>query len=303
MKRAAALAFSLLVATAATAPGRTDLEAAATQSAQMLGGVLRDCPTSFAGIGTPEKQCVGVGNTVEDARLKLSAALPKELYGVWRSRDGQRSVYNWLRTAGGYVYLRLQPDPNGRAQTLIYLDLPPAQSEAGSDASPPNDGTQIGGVTLTPAASAPPKPATPAEAAAPAAPTSAASPSAETPPSPQPSDSTAKPTAPTRKTAPTSDAAVAATPNLAPVPFGRALKLQNRRLNGPDVLAVQNRLIALMRPQRAGQGDGWYGPVTTQTVRAFQQANGLPVTGVVDRKTWERLFSASAQHFDAPRTP
>ena len=83
-----------------------------------------------AGIGTPDKKCVGAGDTVEGTRVKLGAALGADLYGVWRSRDEQRSVYNWLRTPGGYVYVRVQPDPDGRAQTLVYLDLPPSTAPA-----------------------------------------------------------------------------------------------------------------------------------------------------------------------------
>lgn len=283
MKRAPVLALALLAATASAAPGGPDLEAAATRTAQTLGGVLRDCPASFAGIGFPEKQCVGVGDTVEAARVALAAALADDLYGVWRSRDGQRSVYNWLRTAGGYVYLRLQPDPDGQAQTLVYLDLPPeptgaAQPGHSPAATPPAEATQIGSVTLTPAVSGPPAPE----------------------PSAQPA-----PDANTAANGAANGAAntVAAAPELAPLPFGRTLRLQDSRLNGPDVLAVQNRLITLMLPARPGQGDGWYGPVTAQTVRVFQRANGLPVTGVVDRVTWERLFSVRAQRFDAPATP
>ncbi|MCV5746384.1 hypothetical protein OFN42_39870, partial [Escherichia coli] len=83
------------------------------RTAQALGGVLRDCPASFARIGTDQKECVGLSANVEQARTRLTAALADDLYGVWRSRDGQRSVYNWVRTPGGYVYLRLQPDPEG----------------------------------------------------------------------------------------------------------------------------------------------------------------------------------------------
>ncbi|OLV18330.1 peptidoglycan-binding domain-containing protein [Deinococcus marmoris] len=295
MKRVHALAFALLTATAGAAPGGADLKAAALQTAQTLGGVLRDCPSSFAGIGLPEKQCVGVSDGVEDARLKLNAALPDDLYSVWRSRDEQRSVYNWLKTAGGYVYLRLQPDPDGRTQTLVYLDLPPAQGESaqtqvtqaqatqtetGPSGDAPAGATRIGGVILTPAppVTTVPVPSPTAEASLPA----------------QMQTATPAPTAP---------AVPPATPDLAPLPFGRTLTLQNNRLHGPDVLAVQNRLIALMRPQRAGQGDGWYGPATTQTVRVFQRAAGLPITGVVDRDTWNRLFSEGATTFDAPVTP
>ncbi len=35
--------------------------------------------------------------------------------------------------------------------------------------------------------------------------------------------------------------------------------------------------------------DGIFGPETTNAVRTFQQINGLPVTGTVDRASWERL--------------
>ncbi len=37
--------------------------------------------------------------------------------------------------------------------------------------------------------------------------------------------------------------------------------------------------------------DGIYGPETTEAVRQFQLANGLPVTGSVDSVTWERLVN------------
>ncbi|CAM3682667.1 hypothetical protein DESA109040_19800 [Deinococcus saxicola] len=92
-KRAAALLIALLTATAAQ--GETDLKAAALQTAQTLGGVLRDCPSSFAGTGLPEKQCRGM----EDARAKLKAALTAELYGVWRSHDKQPTNSAPSRTA------------------------------------------------------------------------------------------------------------------------------------------------------------------------------------------------------------
>ena len=35
--------------------------------------------------------------------------------------------------------------------------------------------------------------------------------------------------------------------------------------------------------------DGIYGPETAEAVRAFQQTEGLPVTGEADRETWERI--------------
>lgn len=39
--------------------------------------------------------------------------------------------------------------------------------------------------------------------------------------------------------------------------------------------------------------DGIFGPVTTQAVENFQRAYGLPVTGTVDRNTFDRLVEAN----------
>ncbi|MBX8466231.1 peptidoglycan-binding protein, partial [Deinococcus sp. RIT780] len=111
---------------------------------------------------------------------------------------------------------------------------------------------------------------------------------------PAPASTTPASTAPT-STAPTAPAAPAA-PS-ASRSFRRTLEVQTPRLNGEDVRAVQNRLIRLTRPARPGQGDGWFGPVTAATVRAFQAANRLPVTGRVDRATWDRLFAPDAATF------
>ncbi|WP_235692871.1 peptidoglycan-binding domain-containing protein [Deinococcus aquaedulcis] len=243
------------------------LERTATRLTQTLGGVLRNCPASFQAIGTSGKQCVGVTRTVEQTRVALTAALGEELYGVWRSKDDQRSVYNWLRTPAGTVYLRLQPDPEGRAQTLLYLDVPPGSSAAASAPS----GTVGTGATGTAAAStAASRPASSAAATAPGGQSAAPAPAAR---------------------------------SVAPLAFRRTLQVQSPRLNGADVLAVQNRLIALMRPARSGKGDGWYGPVTANTVKAFQTSAGLPASGRVDRATWDALFSASAKPFTPPPSP
>ncbi|MFK7601244.1 hypothetical protein ACI3L1_03425 [Deinococcus sp. SM5_A1] len=112
MKRAAALLLALLTATATR--GEADLKAAVVQTTRTLGGALRDCPSSFAGTGLPEKQCEGV----EAARIKLNTALTAGLCGVRRSHDEQHNVYTCLKTAGGSVCLHLYPDPDRRAQTL-----------------------------------------------------------------------------------------------------------------------------------------------------------------------------------------
>lgn len=38
--------------------------------------------------------------------------------------------------------------------------------------------------------------------------------------------------------------------------------------------------------------DGIYGPQTATAVSTFQRRNGLPVTGVTDQDTWERIVAA-----------
>lgn len=264
----------LLTPPALAAPGTRDVEAAATRTAQVLDGVLRNCPASFSAIGSAGKKCVGVSLSVEQTRTRLGASLGGDLYGVWRSRDEQRSVYNWVKTSGGYVYLRLQPDPEGRAQTLAYLDLPP-----GSTAQTDTSGVAVG---TAPQAGA-------AQGSTQKAPTPKPAPKPTPKPAPTPATSST----------PRTETASAPQPTLAPVAFRRVLQLQSQRMNGEDVRAVQNRLITLLRPRREGQGDGWFGPVTAQTVRDFQTANGLPATGRVDRTTWNALFSEGAKTFQA----
>jgi len=287
MKFSPFLVAALLAAPALAAPGSRDVERAATRAAQALDGVLRDCPASFSKIGTSQKKCVGMGGTVEQARTRLGSALSADLYGVWRSRDEQRSVYNWVRTPGGYVYLRLQPDPDGRAQTLGYFDTPPGTAPT----TPPAASPARSSAPARPAVIRPPVTRTPVTkppaTKAPASSTPAAKPPVTTPAVTAPS-ATARP-------APQPPAAT----SLAPQPFSRPLQLQAQRVNGADVRAVQDRLIALTRPSGGGRGDGWYGPVTAATVRAFQAANDLPVTGRVDRATWDALFSTRAQTFAA----
>ena len=265
----------LLTPPALAAPGARDVEAAATRTAQVLDGVLRNCPASFAAVGSAGKRCVGVGLSVEQARTRLGASLGGDLYGVWRSRDEQRSVYNWIKTSGGYVYVRLQPDPEGRAQTLAYLDLPP-----GSSAQTDTSGVAVGTAPQTGAAQ---------------------NSAAQKTPTPKPAPKPAPKSAPAPAASGTSrgEAASAPQPTLAPLAFRRTLRLQAQRMNGEDVRAVQNRLISLLRPRREGQGDGWFGPVTARTVQDFQTANGLPATGRVDRTTWNVLFSEGAKTFQA----
>ncbi|WP_099204372.1 peptidoglycan-binding protein [Scatolibacter rhodanostii] len=59
-----------------------------------------------------------------------------------------------------------------------------------------------------------------------------------------------------------------------------------------EVLAMQNRLSELH--YLTVSFDGTYGDYTKEAVGAFQKANSLPVTGVADNETQQKLFSESA---------
>ena len=61
---------------------------------------------------------------------------------------------------------------------------------------------------------------------------------------------------------------------------------------GMDVEEMQKRLLAL--GYLTGSVDGQFGPMTREAVIAFQNANGLPANGVLDKKTREVLYSQEA---------
>jgi hypothetical protein len=58
---------------------------------------------------------------------------------------------------------------------------------------------------------------------------------------------------------------------------------------GLDVKRIQMRLNMVFGTDL--NGDGEYGPITREAVRAFQEQEQLPQDGVVNAATWERLFA------------
>jgi len=72
------------------------------------------------------------------------------------------------------------------------------------------------------------------------------------------------------------------------VMVGLPLRANHR---GSMVTAAQKRLNTTLklRPKKRIRVDGVYGKSTRQMVRRFQTRSGLPVTGVIDRATWEAL--------------
>ncbi len=49
--------------------------------------------------------------------------------------------------------------------------------------------------------------------------------------------------------------------------------------------------------------DGIFGTDTEAAIRAFQESEGLPVTGRADRETWERLFEVYTASVESKRPP
>lgn len=64
---------------------------------------------------------------------------------------------------------------------------------------------------------------------------------------------------------------------------------------GQPIRSLQSmlRIIAENDPlQPSVIPDGIYGPQTVTAVSAFQRRNGLPITGVTDQATWDRIVAA-----------
>ncbi|MBN8291012.1 DUF3380 domain-containing protein [Rhodobacter sp. NTK016B] len=70
----------------------------------------------------------------------------------------------------------------------------------------------------------------------------------------------------------------------------------------PVVLRVGDRgpAVAVLQEALGIPSDRAFGPLTLETVEAFQRAAGLPVDGVVGRRTWEALGVEAPVAADAP---
>lgn len=260
--------LGLLMWGAATAqPTGQDVERVTERVASTLDGVISPCPSTWQAAGSGQKRCVRADDAPDAVRRALTRTSAVELYGAWRSQSNPNYLYNWARTPNGFVSILVAPSAPGSASSLLMIDVPrPTAARAAAAVAP--TARAPGTITVQPPAASP----TPA-------------------PSPAPTP------APTPAPSPAPAAASGAAPVSGPA-FRRVLRLTAPRLSGEDVRAVQNRLIALSGRGRGGVGDGWFGPVTSATVRAFQEANGLPATGVVDRSTWDALFSTGARPYD-----
>jgi len=67
------------------------------------------------------------------------------------------------------------------------------------------------------------------------------------------------------------------------------LAMKNPRMNGPQVLALQRRLLELQFYE-LGEADGYYGPMTETVIKKIQNYRSLPATGIVDKELWDFIF-------------
>ena len=71
------------------------------------------------------------------------------------------------------------------------------------------------------------------------------------------------------------------------------LALKKPPMNGPEVLALQRRLLELQFYE-IGEADGYYGAMTEGVIKKIQDKRGLPVTGIVDKEFWDFIFDDHA---------
>lgn len=86
-----------------------------------------------------------------------------------------------------------------------------------------------------------------------------------------------------------------------PVPPVGLCPLLRRGSRGPSVRRLQSLLVSVgINP---GPVDGIFGPQTEAAVRTFQSRRGLPVTGIVDVRTWTALGVNCGVTPPVPPTP
>ena len=72
--------------------------------------------------------------------------------------------------------------------------------------------------------------------------------------------------------------------------FYRNIRLQNPRMNGQDVLALQKRLLELSFSE-LGEADGYYGPITEEIIKKIKTFSGFEINGIVNKDFWDYIFS------------
>lgn len=72
-----------------------------------------------------------------------------------------------------------------------------------------------------------------------------------------------------------------------------ALVYLSVRQNSASVAAVQTRLLELGYVEAGGEKKGWFGPLTCQALKAFQEDAGIDEENCAGRETIEALFAGT----------
>lgn len=73
----------------------------------------------------------------------------------------------------------------------------------------------------------------------------------------------------------------------------RTLKVTSPRMNGSDVIYIQNKLIE-MGFSEIGEIDGYYGPKTEEAIKEFQELVGIKSSGIVSQKEYDFFESKTS---------
>jgi peptidoglycan hydrolase-like protein with peptidoglycan-binding domain len=72
--------------------------------------------------------------------------------------------------------------------------------------------------------------------------------------------------------------------------FYRIIEVKSPRMNGPDVLNLQKRLLSLGFYE-LGEADGYYGPMTEDIIKRVKNFSGYEIDGTVNKYIWDFIFS------------
>lgn len=88
--------------------------------------------------------------------------------------------------------------------------------------------------------------------------------------------------------------------NKVSVNFTRNIELTNPRMNGDDVLALQERLLWLGLSE-VGEADGYFGPLTEEVIKKLQLVSEFESNGKVNKALWDIIFSEKEALFLATK--
>ena len=78
--------------------------------------------------------------------------------------------------------------------------------------------------------------------------------------------------------------------------FTRVIELKSPRMNGPDIVALQKRLLSLGYDS-VGEADGYYDPATEGVIKTIQEFSGFEVNGKVNRQLLDYILDNSKETY------